>query len=108
MKQKRTTAQNIYVWGEIKEIKYLNVSCQSLLYWVSYATLMTGWTAKIYGRLSHHFIFYLKKKKSKFQKLSRRRPCSKDRFHTNVTAAILQYKTMNMLAKQQTKKFCGD
>ena len=99
MKQKRTTAQNIYVWGEIKEIKYLNVSCQSLLYWVSYATLMTGWTAKIYGRLSHHFIFYLKKEKSKFQKHKQTH---------DVKAAILQYKTMNMLAKQHTKKSCGD
>ena len=60
---------------------------------------MTGWTAKIYGRLSHHFIFYLKKEKSKFQKHKQTH---------DVTAAILQYKTMNMLAKQQTKKSCGD
>ena len=74
----------------------------------AYATLMTGWTAKIYGRLSHPLIFYLNKKKSKFQKHKQTKTLLKRSFSHDVTAAILQYKTMNMLAKQQTKKSCRD
>ena len=67
---------------------------------------MTGWTAKIYGHLPHPLIFYLKEKKSKFQKHKQMKTLLKRSFSHDVTAAILQYKTMNMLAKQQTKKSC--
>ena len=70
---------------------------------------MTGWIAKISGHLSHHLMFYLKKKKkSKYQKHKQTKTLLKRSFSHDVTAAILQYKTMNMLAKQQTKKSCGD